>query len=389
MKNISILGATGSIGTSPIDVIKSNQHRFKVTALTAGRNLTLLKNQIEEFYPKVVSVIDPQHADELKEMLGSSCKTEILSGPEGYREAAAVDDADMVVSAMVGAAGLLPTIEAIDAGKDIALANKETMVMAGELVVERASSRGVTIVPVDSEHSAIFQCISGHNKTDIRRIILTASGGPFFKFERDKLSAVTPDDALKHPNWEMGKKITIDSATMMNKGLEVIEAKWLFGIDIEKIDIIIHPQSIIHSMVEYNDGSLIAQLGLPDMRGPISYALFYPEREGVVGHGLNLAEVEKLEFFPPDYDMFPSIGLAYEAAKTGGSMPAILNASNEMAVEAFISRKIGFTDIPQVVEKTLGCYMPFEPSSLEDVLRADEWGRSGAQKIIEGIKKGS
>jgi 1-deoxy-D-xylulose-5-phosphate reductoisomerase len=389
MKNLSILGATGSIGTSTLDVIKRNRSRFGVTALSAGTNLPLLKNQIDEFCPKVVSVIDKKHADELKEMLGRFCETKILSGIEGYREAATLKEVDMVVSAIVGAAGLVPTVDAIEAGKDIALANKETMVMAGRLVVETASSRGVKIIPVDSEHSAIFQCLSGHNRNNIRRIILTASGGPFLKLGRDELSAVTPDDALKHPKWEMGKKITIDSATMMNKGLEIIEAKWLFDVDIEKIEIIVHPQSIVHSMVEYSDGSLIAQLGLTDMRGPISYALFYPEREGSVQLSLNLAEVKKLEFFPPDFDMFPSIGLAYRAAKTGGSMPAVLNASNEVAVAAFLSREIGFTDIPDVVEKTLDLYAPFEPESLEDVLRADEWGRSGAQKIIEGIKKGS
>ncbi len=291
MKNISILGATGSIGTSTLDVIKRNQSRFRVTALSAGRNLPLLKNQIEEFRPKVVSVIDKRHADELREMLGRSSETEILSGVEGYREAATLREVDMVVSAIVGGAGLVPTVDAIEAGKDIALANKETMVMAGRLVVEAASTRGVKIIPVDSEHSAIFQCISGHNKKDIRRIILTASGGPFFKLERDKLSAVTPDDALKHPKWKMGKKITIDSATMMNKGLEVIEAKWLFGVDVERIEIIVHPQSIVHSMVEYSDGSLLAQLGLPDMRGPISYAVFCSKKKKVVEPALNLAEV--------------------------------------------------------------------------------------------------
>jgi 1-deoxy-D-xylulose-5-phosphate reductoisomerase len=389
MKNISVLGATGSIGTSTLDVIRRNQTQFSVTALSAGRNLPLLKNQIDEFGPKVVSVIDKRHADELREMLGRSCETEILFGIEGYREAATLREVDMVVSAIVGAAGLVPTVDAIEAGKDIALANKETMVMAGKLVVEKASSRGVKIIPVDSEHSAIFQCISGHNKKDIRRIILTASGGPFFKLDRDKLSDVTPDDALKHPKWDMGNKITIDSATMMNKGLEVIEAKWLFGVDIERIEIIVHPQSIVHSMVEYIDGSLIGQLGLPDMRGPISYALFYPEREGVVEPALNLAEVEKLEFFPPDFDMFPSIGLAYEAAKKGGVMPAVLNASNEVAVAAFLSREIRFTEIPRVVEKTLDFNIPSDPESLEDVLMADEWGRSKAQKIIEDIKKGS
>ncbi len=389
MKKISILGATGSIGTSTLDVIRRNQSTFGVTALSAGRNLPLLKDQIEEFAPKVVAVIDERHADELRETLGRSCKTKILHGAEGYKEVAALGESDMVVSAIVGAAGLLPTVAAIEAGKDIALANKETMVMAGRLVVEKASSRGVKIIPVDSEHSAIFQCISGNNRNSIRRIILTASGGPFFRLDRDNLSNVTPDDALRHPNWEMGKKITIDSATMMNKGLEVIEARWLFGVDTGRIDIIVHPQSIIHSMVEYIDGALIGQLGLPDMRGPISYALFYPEREGIAGPGLNLADIAKLEFFSPDVDMFPSIGLAYRAAQEGGTMPAVLNASNEVAVAAFLSKDIGFTEIPRVVEKTLDHYVPFEPESLDDVIRADEWGRSEAETIIEAMKEGS
>ncbi len=389
MKKISILGATGSIGTSTLDVIRRNQSTFGVTALSAGRNLPLLKDQIEEFAPKVVAVIDERHADELRETLGRSCKTKILHGAEGYKEVAALGEADMVVSAIVGAAGLLPTVAAIEAGKDIALANKETMVMAGRLVVEKASSRGVKIIPVDSEHSAIFQCISGNNRNSIRRIILTASGGPFFRLDRDNLSNVTPDDALRHPNWEMGKKITIDSATMMNKGLEVIEARWLFGVDTGRIDIIVHPQSIIHSMVEYIDGALIGQLGLPDMRGPISYALFYPEREGIAGPGLNLADIAKLEFFSPDVDMFPSIGLAYRAAQEGGTMPVVLNASNEVAVAAFLSKDIGFTEIPLVVEKTLDHYVPFEPESLDDVIRADEWGRSEAETIIEAMKEGS
>ncbi len=389
MKKISILGATGSIGTSTLDVIRRNQSTFGVTALSAGRNLPLLKDQIEEFAPKVVAVIDERHADELRETLGRSCKTKILHGAEGYKEVAALGESDMVVSAIVGAAGLLPTVAAIEAGKDIALANKETMVMAGRLVVEKALSRGVKIIPVDSEHSAIFQCISGNNRNTIRRIILTASGGPFFRLDRDNLSNVTPDDALRHPNWEMGKKITIDSATMMNKGLEVVEARWLFGVDIERIDIIVHPQSIIHSMVEYIDGSLIGQLGLPDMRGPISYALFYPEREGIAGPGLNLADIAKLEFFSPDVDMFPSIGLAYRAAQEGGTMPVVLNASNEVAVAAFLSKDIGFTEIPLVVEKTLDHCVPFEPESLDDVIMADEWGRSEAETIIEAMKEGS
>jgi 1-deoxy-D-xylulose-5-phosphate reductoisomerase len=388
MKNISILGSTGSIGTSTLEVIKENHSQFGVISLAAGRNISLLKSQIEQFEPKVVSVIDKAHAEQLRVMLGTSKKTEILYGVEGYCEVASLREVDMVVSAIVGAAGLLPTFHAIEAGKDIALANKETMVMAGNLVVERALSRGVKIIPVDSEHSAIYQCIEGHNRNHIKKIILTASGGPFFTMTRDQLSDVTLDDALKHPNWKMGRKITIDSASMMNKGLEVIEAMWLFGVDIGRIDIIIHPQSIVHSMVEYIDGSVIAQLGVPHMRGPISYALSYPERTDSGHPGLNLAAVERLEFFAPDFDMFPSLTLAYRAAKEGRGMPAVLNASNEAAVEAFASGRIGFTDIPRVIEGALDLYEPSEPESLEDVLKVDGWGRSQAEKIIEDMREG-
>ena len=386
MKNISILGSTGSIGVSTLDVAGSNPSMFKVVALSAGKNVALLKEQIEKFKPKVVSVLDKDSAYKLGEMLDPSSQTKILWGVAGYREVASVKEVDMVVSAIVGAAGLLPTMEAINAGKDIALANKETMVMAGSLVVEKAASKGVTILPVDSEHNAIFQCLAGSRREDVRRIILTASGGPFLYLPLEELAEVKLADALKHPNWNMGKKITIDSASMMNKGLEVIEAKWLFDVDIDKIDVYIHPQSIVHSMVEYIDGSIVAQLGVPDMRGPISYALSYPERLLREDYALNLFEVGPLEFIPPDFDKFPNLELAYVAGRKGGTMPAVLNASNEVVVEAFIAEKIGFTDIPRVVEKTLSLHWQKEISSIGDVLEADRWARDKATKIINELK---
>ncbi len=278
MKKIALLGSTGSIGVSTLDVVASHPDEFTVTALAAGRNVMLLKEQIDRFRPLLAAVADEEHARELRHLLGPRSATAVFSGREGYREAAASADTDMVVSAMVGAAGLLPTLDAIEAGRDIALANKETLVMAGGIVLRKATEKGVNIIPVDSEHSAVFQCLQGHRREDIRRIILTASGGPFLDASRDELRAVTPARALQHPNWSMGRKVTIDSATMMNKGLEVIEAGWLFGIPVDAIDVLIHPQSIVHSLVEYQDGAVIAQLGAPDMRIPIAYALSFPRR---------------------------------------------------------------------------------------------------------------
>jgi len=385
MKNISILGSTGSIGVSTLDVIVKNPSRFRVLALSAGKNLKLLKDQIDLFGPKAVSVLDEYCADQLVDMLGDSPGTKVLWGDDGYREIASFKEADMVVSAIVGAAGLLPTVEAINAGKDVALANKETMVMAGSLVVEKAKTMGVNILPVDSEHGAIFQCLQGQNREDVRKIILTASGGPFFHLSREKLKEVTLADALKHPNWEMGQKITIDSASMMNKGLEVIEAKWFFDVDVDKVDVLIHPQSIVHSMVEYNDGSVIAQLGVPDMKAPIAYALSYPERLSDVISTLDLCEVGRLEFFPPDFDKFKNLKLAYLAMRKGGTMPAVLNAANEVAVEAFVAGTIGFIDMPDVFEETIGSHKPIEPLSISDVLEADRWGRHKAKEIVERI----
>lgn len=386
MKNISILGSTGSIGVSSLDVIVKNPTRYKVLALSAGKNLKLLKEQIDHFNPVIVSVLNQDYADQLIDMLKrSQSVTKVVWGEEGYREVASLNRVHMVISAIVGAAGLLPTIEAIEAGKDIALANKETMVMAGSLVVEKAKTKGIDILPVDSEHGAIFQCLVGHNRKDIKKIILTASGGPFFKMTREEMKNVTLDDALKHPNWDMGTKITIDSASMMNKGLEVIEAKWLFDVGVDKIDVLIHPQSIVHSMVEYNDGAVIAQLGVPDMRGPIAYALSYPDRLNDVIAPLDLCKIGTLEFYPPDFDKFRNLKLAYRATQAGGTMPAVLNAANEIAVEEFIKGRIGFVDMSHVVEETINAHVPTEPTSVRDVLDADRWGRIKAAEIAERI----
>ena len=386
MKRIAILGSTGSIGVNALDIIRRNPSRFKVVALSAGRNTHLLKDQIEEFLPKIASVIDDQHAMQLSDILGRSNGTAVRFGTEGYREVAAIGEADMVISAMAGSAGLIPTLEAIAAGKDIALANKETMVMAGNLVLRMAKEKGVAILPVDSEHSAIFQCLVGHRHQDIRRIILTASGGPFLKMSQKELSHVKPAQALKHPNWEMGKKITIDSASMMNKGLEVIEAKWLFNIDYDDIHVQIHPQSIIHSMVEYIDGSVVAQLGCPDMRIPIAYALSYPERFQCPAPPLDLLKVGTLEFIKPDFDKFPNLRMAYETGRTGGTMPAVLNGANEMAVEAFLEEKIGFTDMTAVIEKTIANHQCNISPTIDDILAADLWAKKEVKRIIEGFK---
>lgn len=385
MKTISLLGSTGSIGISTLDVIEKNSGQFAVAALSAGRNIALLKEQIERFRPAVAAVIDREHAERLEDELGGSSNTKILWGIGGYEEIASLAGVDMVVSAIVGAAGLLPTVAAIEAGKDIALANKETMVMAGPIVSEKAASKKVKILPVDSEHSAIFQSLVGHNRADVRRIVLTASGGPFRERSKEALRDVTVADALRHPNWEMGQKITIDSATMMNKALEIIEARWLFDMEVSKIDVVVHPQSIVHSMVEYRDGSIIAQLGIPDMRVPISYALSYPQRTYAGDTYLDLCRQGTLEFYPPDSDTFPALRLAYEAAEAGGSMPAVLNASNEVAVDAFLKGRIGFRNIAEVVEQTMSRHRPEELTTIAGIMGTDQWGREMAEKIIGRI----
>ena len=385
MKKITILGSTGSIGCSALDVIKKNPRRFQLVALAAGQNVKLLKNQIEIFKPKIVSVSTKENALKLRQALTLSNKIKILYDKEGLNEIAAFPSADIVVSAISGAAGLLPTLAAIEAGKDVALANKETMVMAGEIVNRRARLKKVKILPVDSEHCAIFQCLQGEKNENLKRIILTASGGPFLNFNANQLKQVELSQALKHPRWKMGKKITIDSATLMNKGLEVIEAKWLFNLAIEKIDVLIHPQSIVHSMIELIDGSVLAQMGIPDMRIPISYALTYPARIINDLPSLNLLKTEKLEFRKPDIKKFPCLRLAFEAGLCGGTTPAVLNATNEIAVAAFLDQKIKFVDLPGIIDMVLNAHVCRINPSLEDIIEADTWARIKITKIIERI----
>jgi 1-deoxy-D-xylulose-5-phosphate reductoisomerase len=385
MKTISLLGSTGSIGVNTLDVIGSHPAEFTVIALAAGRNIALLRKQIDRFRPALAAVAHEEDAAELRHLLGASAKTAVVAGPDGYREAASVRQADMVVSAMVGAAGLLPTLEAIDAGKNIALANKETLVMAGSIVLQKASERGVNIIPVDSEHSAVFQCLQGQAREGIRRVILTASGGPFLAATQEELAQVTPAQALRHPNWTMGKKITIDSATMMNKGLEVIEAGWLFNIPSAAIDVLIHPQSIVHSMVEFRDGSVIAQLGVPDMRGPIAYALSYPSRLPRGVPPLDLSSVGGLTFSKPDRERFPALNMAYAAAESGGTVPAVMNGANEVAVAAFLEGEIRFIDICRVSEQVIHRHCARLDPGLADILAADRWAREEAERIVKGI----
>ncbi len=376
------MGSTGSIGVSTLDVVRQFPDRFRVVALAAGKNIPLLCKQIEEFRPQLVAVLDEQLARQLKESLPSRpTGIEIAFGSEGYQRAATHPEARMLVSAMVGAAGLLPTLAAINAGKDIALANKETLVIAGEIVMRAAAEKGVRILPVDSEHSAIFQSMQGNHLHDVRRILLTASGGPFFKKSREELASVTRDQALRHPNWSMGRKITIDSATLMNKGLEVIEARWLFGVPVDQISVHIHPESIVHSMVEYIDGSVIAQLGIPDMKIPIAYALSYPERLPVEAPQLDLFQLQKLTFFEPDFEKFPCLRLAFEACKKGSTMPAVLNAANEIAVNAFLEGQIAFLEIARVIDLVMERHMLSDDLNIDSILSADNWARKEALRL--------
>ncbi len=388
LKRIVVLGSTGSIGVSTLDVVDRYRERFKVVGITAWGNSAVLKGQIMRHRPRVACVMDEERAAELREdpLLKG---TKILSGTDGLIETATLEDADMVVSAIVGAAGLIPTFAAVEAGKDVALANKETLVAAGNIVMREAAEKGCTIFPVDSEHSAIFQSLAGHRREDVRRLILTASGGPFLRKGREELKDVTARDALNHPTWEMGSKITVDSATLMNKGLEVIEASRLFDVPAEMIDVVIHPQSIVHSMVEYRDGSVVSQMGMPDMRGPIAYALSYPERLEVGTPRLHLDDVGSLTFEEPDRERFPALDLCYRALRSGGTTPAVLSAANEVAVTAFLDDRVGFMEIPQVLERTLDAHEPFEPKSIEDVLKVDLWARERAGEEIEKIRKGA
>jgi 1-deoxy-D-xylulose-5-phosphate reductoisomerase len=384
MKHLSILGSTGSIGVSTLEIVAAHPDRFRVSAMTAGKNLELFVRQIRQFSPRIAAVASAEDVPRLKEMC-SGLDVDILGGVDGLIAAATADGTDMVVAAIVGAAGLVPTAAAIRAGKDIALANKETLVTAGHLFMEMVAQYGVKLYPVDSEHSAVFQSMAGHRSRDISRIILTASGGPFLNTPAEQLAGVTVRDALNHPNWSMGRKITIDSATMMNKGLEVLEARWLFDVPVEKIDVNIHPQSIIHSMVEYIDGCVIAQLGTPDMKAPIAYALSYPERVATGVKPLDLTTFSGLTFHKPDPGKFRCLGLAYHAINAGESMPAVMNAANEIAVEIFLTGGIGFVQIAEVIERTMDAHQAHDLKSIDEVLLADLWGREKALKICGGL----
>jgi 1-deoxy-D-xylulose-5-phosphate reductoisomerase len=386
MKRITILGSTGSIGRNALELITYHKDKFEVAVLTAGNNIDLLEKQIKTFSPKVVAVADEEAAGKLQKRLQkNSSSLQILAGRQGIADAASYKDSDFVLSAIVGAVGLIPTISAIRSGKTIGLANKEALVMAGNIIIEESKKFGTTILPVDSEHSAIFQCIQGHRKSDIRRIILTASGGPFAGKDKRNLARITPRDALKHPRWKMGKKITIDSATLMNKGFEVIEAHYLFSLPPHRIEVLIHPQSIIHSIVEFSDRSCLAQLSIPDMKGPIAYALTYPDRLEDVVHGLDLARISPLSFKKPDNRRFPCLSYAYKALEAGGTMPSAMNAANEVAVNAFLNGKIKFTDIPVIIKKTMELHTVIPCLDLDTVMEADRWARKKAKEVVESL----
>jgi 1-deoxy-D-xylulose-5-phosphate reductoisomerase len=386
-KKITILGSTGSIGRNVLKIAAGFPEHFSVVALTAGRNIELLRQQIEAFSPRLVSVAEEEGAAELKTLLPPGCRTEIIWGQAGNEQVASLQEADMVVSAIVGAAGLLPTLAAIRSGKDIALANKETLVMAGRLIMEEVLKHQVRLLPIDSEHSAIAQALEAGRREDVARIILTASGGPFLHLEQEGLWKVTPDQALHHPNWDMGRKISIDSATLMNKGLEVIEAHWLFDVDLDRIEVLVHPQSIVHSLVEFVDGSVVAQLGIPDMRVPISYALSYPERLETGLSRLNLAECSNLSFLKPDISRFPALQTAYEACRAGGCLPAVLNAANEVAVAAFLAGKLKFPEIAKVVAETMARLDYMEDTDIDTILKADHLARIESAEVLRGMTR--
>lgn len=378
-KSISILGSTGSIGTQTLEVVENHPELFSVKALAGGRNIHLLAEQANKFRPELISVADKQLAEEVQALVPPG--TKVFYGEEGLIEAAAGSDADVVVTAIVGSQGLKPTLAAIESGKQIALANKETLVSAGHLVTEAARKHKVSLLPLDSEHSAIFQCLNGENTKDIRTLTLTASGGSFRDKTRDQLQGVTVKEALNHPNWSMGAKVTIDSATMVNKGLEVIEAHWLFGLPYEQIEVMIHPESIIHSYVEFQDYSIIAQLGLPDMRVPIQYALTYPNRLPSPAKRLNLAEIGQLHFHKMDFERFPCLKMAYECGKAGGTATTVFNAANEVAVARFLKGDISFLKIEELIERTIDAHNPETMPSLEEITEADSWARTFASRI--------
>ncbi|MBN2372374.1 1-deoxy-D-xylulose-5-phosphate reductoisomerase [bacterium] len=383
MKKISVIGSTGSIGTNTIDVVRHFPDRFKVLALAAGKNVGLLAKQIREFSPKVVAVLGQKERRELQEEVGDR-SLNILIGREGLKEAASLTDSDLIVIAISGSSGLLPTYWAVNSGHDIALANKESLVMAGKIITSLAKKKGVNILPVDSEHSAIFQCLQGRKREEVFQIILTASGGPFRDYTIRQMKDLTPEMAMDHPVWRMGKKVTIDSSTMMNKGLEVIEARWLFDFPPEMIKVIVHPESVIHSMVEFIDRSVIALLSLPDMRLSIMKALGYPDTLGSDLFCMDLVNIGRLTFFAPDEERFPCLRLAYQALEGEESLTVALNASNEVAVEAFYNKIIGYTDIPEIIKMCMEKHKPKPISSIEDALEVDRLVKEMAEKIIKG-----
>lgn len=385
MKKIAILGSTGSIGVNVLNIVREFPDRYSIVGLAAGKNIELLSQQVIEFVPQLISVQDESYAQALSRLLPDSFSSKIVWGNSGNERVGAMDAADFTVSAIVGAAGLLPTLAAINAGKDIGLANKETLVMAGKIVMEAVHRNKVKLLPVDSEHSAIFQALEGGRMEDVDRIILTASGGPFRKKSSEELQKVTPAQALDHPNWTMGRKISIDSATLMNKGLEVIEARWLFDIPADRIKVVVHPQSIVHSLVEYHDGSILAQLGIPDMRIPIAYALSYPVRIPLHLEKLELSQCGNLEFLEPDFARFPALQLAFDALQQGGVQSAVLNAANEVAVEAFLNNKISFPKIAELILQTIQGAISGDETQLDDILEADQEARFLTRKNIEQL----
>ncbi len=384
MKHIAILGSTGSIGKNTLNVVETHSEEFKVVALAANKDVDTLEHQARQFCPRLAALNDPAAAACLRERLSDLKGTEVLSGYEGIEAVATIEEAEQVLDGMGGSAGLLPTLAAINAGKDIAFVNKEVMVMCGSLVIEAVRKKGVNLIPIDGEMSAIFQCLEGarDRQADIHRLLLTASGGPFRDTPKDQLYKITPKQALRHPNWDMGAKITIDSATMMNKGLEVIEAKWLFDIELDKIDIVVHRESIVHSMVEWTDGSTLAQLGPTDMRIMIQYALTYPKRLSTPVPRLDFCESHTLHFEPVDKEKFPCISLAYTAAEVGGTLPVVLSSADEIVVNAFLDERIGFMDIPDILQCVMDRHDVIADPTLEDILEVDKWAKSTTRSIV-------
>lgn len=378
MKRVSVLGSTGSIGTQTLEVARQNPDKIKITALAAAKNVNLMEKQIREFMPEIAVMDDENAAKDLKDRIKDLSGVRILTGMEGSMEMASDPGSDIVVTAIVGMIGIRPTIAAIEAGKDIALANKETLVCAGHIIMPLAKEKGIKILPVDSEHSAIFQSLQGSPSDRIERIILTCSGGPFRGMTKDELASKTPEDALKHPNWNMGRKITIDSASLVNKGLEVMEAAWLFGVGHEKVCVTVHPQSVLHSAVEFKDGAVIGQMGTPDMKLPINYALFYPDRMPMKSEKLDLFKVGSMTFEKPDTDTFRGLALAYDAAKAGGTMPTVFNAANEEAVARFLDHKIGFLDIYEEIEKAMNAHKVIADPTVAQILDAEKEARENA-----------